>query len=90
MNTHVLIHPGDAAISDTEWRVWLAGHDFGPLAVNDPGNGAPLVGELLKSVNTGAVSHGQSPATPLQGAGPRFAGSLKIRPRRLEPWPTRQ
>ena len=50
----MLIHPWDAAISDTEWRDWLAGHDFGQLAVNDPGNGAPLVGELLKSVNTGS------------------------------------
>ena len=39
----MLIQPGDAAISDTEWRNWLAGHDFGQLAVNDPGNGAPHV-----------------------------------------------
>ena len=39
----MLIHPWDAAISDTEWRNWLAGHDFGVLAVGDPGNGAPHV-----------------------------------------------
>jgi len=39
----MLIHPWDAAISDTEWRNWLAGHDFGQLAVSDPGNGAPHV-----------------------------------------------
>ena len=39
----MLIHPWDAAISDTEWRDWLAGHDFGQLAVSDPGNGAPHV-----------------------------------------------
>ena len=39
----MLIHPWDAAISDTEWRNWLAGHDFGQLAVCDPGNGAPHV-----------------------------------------------
>ena len=39
----MLIHPWDAPISDTEWRNWLAGHDFGQLAVNDPGNGAPHV-----------------------------------------------
>jgi transcriptional regulator len=33
----MLIHPWDAAISETEWRNWLAaGHDFGQLAVNDP------------------------------------------------------
>lgn len=31
---------GRRAISDTEWRNWLAGHDFGQLAVSDPGNGA--------------------------------------------------
>ena len=29
----MLIHPWDAAISDTEWCDWLAGHDFGQLAV---------------------------------------------------------
>jgi transcriptional regulator len=39
----MLIHPWDAAISDTEWRDWLAGHDFGQLAVSDPDNGAPHV-----------------------------------------------
>ena len=39
----MLIHPWDAAISDTEWRNWLAGHDFGQLVVSDPGNGAPHV-----------------------------------------------
>ena len=39
----MLIHPWDGAISDTEWRDWLAGHDFGQLAVSDPGNGAPHV-----------------------------------------------
>jgi transcriptional regulator len=33
----MLIHPWDGAISETEWRDWLAaGHDFGQLAVNDP------------------------------------------------------
>ena len=38
----MLIHPWDAAISETEWRHWLAaGHDFGQIAVNDPDkNGA--------------------------------------------------
>ncbi len=41
--THMLIHPWDGAINDTEWRDWLAGHDFGQLAVNDPDNGAPHV-----------------------------------------------
>ena len=38
----MLIHPWDGAISETEWRDWLAvGHDFGQLAVNDPDNGGP-------------------------------------------------
>jgi transcriptional regulator len=39
----MLIHPWDGAISETEWRDWLAGHDFGQLAVNDLDNGAPHV-----------------------------------------------
>jgi transcriptional regulator len=39
----MLIHPGDAAISGTEWRDWLAGHDFGQLAVNLSDDGAPHV-----------------------------------------------
>ena len=40
----MLIHPWDGAISETEWRDWLAaGHDFGQLAVNGPDNGAPHV-----------------------------------------------
>lgn len=30
----MLIHPWDAAHSDAEWQQWLAGHDFGQLAVN--------------------------------------------------------
>lgn len=30
----MLIHPWDAPRSDTEWQQWLAGHDFGQLAVN--------------------------------------------------------
>jgi transcriptional regulator len=40
----MLIHPWDDAISETEWRDWLAaGHDFGQLVVNDPDNSAPHV-----------------------------------------------
>ncbi|AEW93073.1 MULTISPECIES: FMN-binding negative transcriptional regulator [Streptomycetaceae] len=30
----MLIHPWDAASDDTEWQTFLAGHDFGQLAVN--------------------------------------------------------
>ena len=43
----MLIHPWDGAISETEWRDWLAaGHDFGQLArqgnVRGPGGPAAL------------------------------------------------
>ncbi|MFD5947889.1 FMN-binding negative transcriptional regulator, partial [Streptomyces collinus] len=30
----MLIHPWDAPRDDAEWQQWLAGHDFGQLAVN--------------------------------------------------------
>ncbi|KOG87130.1 FMN-binding negative transcriptional regulator [Streptomyces varsoviensis] len=30
----MLIHPWDAPLDDAEWQRWLAGHDFGQLAVN--------------------------------------------------------
>jgi transcriptional regulator len=30
----MLIHPWDAPREDAEWQRWLAGHDFGQLAVN--------------------------------------------------------
>ncbi|MBB5938527.1 FMN-binding negative transcriptional regulator [Streptomyces zagrosensis] len=39
----MLIHPWDAAQDDTEWQSWLAGHDFGHLAVNGPPGTPPLV-----------------------------------------------
>lgn len=39
----MLIHPWDAAISEAKWQDWLAGHDFGQLAVNDLDNGVPHV-----------------------------------------------
>lgn len=39
----MLIHPWDAVISEAEWQEWLAGHDFGQLAVNDLDNGVPHV-----------------------------------------------
>ncbi|MET8829428.1 FMN-binding negative transcriptional regulator [Streptomyces sp. NPDC004610] len=42
----MLIHPWDTAHDDTEWRTWLAAHDFGQLAVNglpgDPPSVQPL------------------------------------------------
>src|ERR1700719_3548467 len=39
----MLIHPWDAAGSDTGWRAGLAGPHCGQLAVSDPGAGAPHV-----------------------------------------------
>lgn len=53
----MLIHPWDGAISETEWRDWLAaGHDFGQLAVNDPDNGAPHVIPTHFAVDGGTLS----------------------------------
>ncbi len=39
----MLIHPWDAAADEAEWRGWLAGHDFGQLAVNGLGGEPPFV-----------------------------------------------
>ncbi|MGW7417094.1 FMN-binding negative transcriptional regulator [Streptomyces sp. NPDC054863] len=39
----MLIHPWDAPADDSEWRLWLASHDFGQLAVNGVGGEPPFV-----------------------------------------------
>ncbi|MEU3712856.1 FMN-binding negative transcriptional regulator [Streptomyces catenulae] len=39
----MLIHPWDAPTDDGEWQHWLAGHDFGQLAVNGPPGAPPFV-----------------------------------------------
>ncbi|WP_405739031.1 FMN-binding negative transcriptional regulator [Streptomyces sp. NBC_01525] len=39
----MLIHPWDAPTHDGEWQHWLAGNDFGQLAVNGPPGAPPLV-----------------------------------------------
>ncbi|MEU6713970.1 FMN-binding negative transcriptional regulator [Nonomuraea sp. NPDC046802] len=39
----MLIHPWDAAHDETEWRSWLATHDFGQLAANGVNGGPPMV-----------------------------------------------
>ncbi|MGW1029544.1 FMN-binding negative transcriptional regulator [Streptomyces sp. NPDC002577] len=39
----MLIHPWDAPRDDAEWQHWLAGHDFGQLAVNGLPDGPPHV-----------------------------------------------
>ncbi len=51
------IHPWDGAISEIEWRDWLAGHDFGQLAVNDPGNGARVTAGVAVQDGLQAVEH---------------------------------
>lgn len=42
----MLIHPWDAPHDDTEWQRWLAGRDFGQLAVNGPPGEPPYVQPL--------------------------------------------
>ncbi|GAB2890943.1 FMN-binding negative transcriptional regulator [Streptomyces deserti] len=42
----MLIHPWDAPRDDAEWQQWLAGHDFGQLAVNGPPGEPPHVQPL--------------------------------------------
>ncbi|MEU2507340.1 FMN-binding negative transcriptional regulator [Streptomyces sp. NPDC007863] len=39
----MLIHPWDAATDETEWREWLARHDFGQIAANGLPGEPPLV-----------------------------------------------
>lgn len=39
----MLIHPWDAAADETEWREWLARHDFGQIAANGLPGEPPLV-----------------------------------------------
>ncbi|MGW7519525.1 FMN-binding negative transcriptional regulator [Streptomyces sp. NPDC054796] len=60
----MLIHPWDAARDDAEWQRWLAGHDFGQLAVNGGPGEPPLVQPLhfayqsTRSASDGAVQEG--------------------------------
>ncbi|WP_410661477.1 FMN-binding negative transcriptional regulator [Amycolatopsis sp. lyj-112] len=39
----MLIHPWDAAHDDSEWKAWLAGHDFGQLIAGGAGRDLPVV-----------------------------------------------
>lgn len=39
----MLVHPWDAPVDDTEWREWLAGHDFGQLVAPGAGRDLPVV-----------------------------------------------
>ena len=71
----MLIHPWDAAISDTEWRNWLAGHDFGQLAVSDRAT-APRTSSPPTSPSTATPSWSTWP-------GPTRSGR---RSRHGQPW----
>ncbi|MFB7632831.1 FMN-binding negative transcriptional regulator [Streptomyces sp. NPDC056149] len=42
----MLIHPWDAPTDDAEWQEWLAGHDFGQLAINGAPGEPPWVQPL--------------------------------------------
>lgn len=39
----MLVHPWDAPLDDSEWREWLAGHDFGQLIAAGEGRDVPIV-----------------------------------------------
>lgn len=39
----VLVHPWDAPITESEWRQWLTGHDFGQLVAPGRGRDLPVV-----------------------------------------------
>ncbi|MGW0818230.1 FMN-binding negative transcriptional regulator [Streptomyces viridiviolaceus] len=56
----MLIHPWDAPHDDAEWQRWLAGHDFGQLAVSGPPGEPPEVQPLHFAYDAGrgeAVAH---------------------------------
>lgn len=55
----MLIHPWDAPADDTEWRTWLAGHDFGQLAVNGPDGEPPFVQPTHFLYDPGPGDHGE-------------------------------
>ncbi|MFE9097481.1 FMN-binding negative transcriptional regulator [Streptomyces sp. NPDC007264] len=49
----MLVHPWDAARDDSEWREWLAAHDFGQLAVNGLPGEPPYVQPLHFAYDAG-------------------------------------
>ncbi|MEV0321759.1 FMN-binding negative transcriptional regulator [Streptomyces sp. NPDC050658] len=55
----MLIHPWDAPHSDAEWRQWLAGHDFGQLAVNGLPGEPPHVQPAHFAYDAGHGPHGR-------------------------------
>ncbi|GAA3490702.1 MULTISPECIES: FMN-binding negative transcriptional regulator [Streptomyces] len=55
----MLIHPWDAPADDSEWRLWLAEHSFGQLAVNGVDGEPPFVQPLHFSYEPGAGPYGE-------------------------------
>ncbi len=55
----MLIHPWDAARTDTEWQEWLAAHDFGQLAVNGLPGEPPHVQPLHFAYEAGHGGRGR-------------------------------
>ncbi|MER6633108.1 FMN-binding negative transcriptional regulator [Streptomyces sp. NPDC000987] len=55
----MLVHPWDAPHDDTEWRQWLAVHDFGQLAVNGLPGEPPHVQPLHFVYDAGRGEQGE-------------------------------
>lgn len=55
----MLIHPWDASHDETEWRDWLARHDFGQLAVNGLPGSPPWVQPLHFRYDAEPGTYGQ-------------------------------
>jgi transcriptional regulator len=77
----MLIHPWDAARDDAEWQQWLAGHDFGQLAVNGVDGEPPSVQPLHFAYDAGRgeiVTHlaRPNPLWPALDANPRVLLSV--------------
>ncbi|MFE7122128.1 FMN-binding negative transcriptional regulator, partial [Streptomyces sp. NPDC057654] len=54
----MLIRPWDAALDDAEWQNWLAGHDFGQLAVNGLPGEPPHVQPMHFAYDPDVGAHG--------------------------------
>ncbi|MGW0532229.1 FMN-binding negative transcriptional regulator [Streptomyces sp. NPDC003032] len=64
----MLIHPWDAARTDTEWQEWLTAHDFGQLAVNGLPGEPPHVQPLHFAYEADHGTKGANSANSTQGA----------------------
>jgi transcriptional regulator len=80
----MLIHPWDAASGDAEWQAWLAGHDFGQLAVNGLDGEPPFVQPAHFVYDPAPGAHGEvllhlarpNPVWAALAAGPRVTLSV--------------